>query len=110
VVVITTTTLPFGTIPTTQHLMDTEIDFTIPYSLQRYLVEKNSDFSTMMVIDMTSEFKKQYYNVGNKEPSSEGSMGTVMETGAVSSASMGSGTPYSGGTFGGSLGSSFNDK
>lgn len=59
---------------------------------------------------MTSEFRQQYYNVENKEPSAEGSSAATMGMGAESSASMGSGTPYSGDTFGGSLGSTYDDK
>ncbi|EAW8149233.1 hypothetical protein I7044_004064 [Salmonella enterica subsp. enterica] len=101
---------PVDAVPSIQRPVETEIDFTIPYSLQRYLVEKNADFSSMQVIDMTSEFRRQYYNVGNEEPSAEGSSAAVMGGGAESSASAGSATPYSGGTVGGSLGSSYDDK
>lgn len=36
--------LPVGAVSSTQRSVDTEIDFTIPYSLQRYLVEKNLTF------------------------------------------------------------------
>ena len=67
-------------------------------------------FLLMQIIDMTSEFKQQYYNVENKEPSAERSRTTAVGMGAEISASMGSGTPYSGGTFGCLLGNSFDDK
>ncbi|MDB2181672.1 hypothetical protein [Citrobacter farmeri] len=93
-----------------QRSVDTEIDFTIPHSLLRYLVKKNADFSSMQVMDMTSEFRRQYHNAGNIEPSAEDSNGAIMGAGAESSASVGAGTPYSGGTLGGLSGSSYNEK
>lgn len=107
---LTVPALPVGSMPSSQRPVDAEIDFTIPYSLQKFLVEKKSDFSSMRVIDMTSEFRQQYYNVENKDPSAEGSRTAAMGMGAESSASLGSGNPYSGGTFGGSLESSYDDK
>lgn len=102
--------LPVGAMPSKQRPVDTEIDFTIPLSLQRYLIEKNADFSSMLVINMTSEFRQQYRNIESKKLSSQGSGASSMGHGAESSASSGSGSPYSSGTFGGSLGGSYNDK
>ncbi|MBV7407030.1 hypothetical protein KW828_20040 [Enterobacter sp. ENT03] len=102
--------LPVGSLPSSQSFVDSEIDFTIPFSLQRYLVEKSSDFSSMLVVDMTSEFRRQYYNVANKTPPAQGSSTKIMGLGARGAASSGSPSPYSGGTFGGSLGVLYNEK
>ncbi|EJK3458863.1 hypothetical protein NK941_004733, partial [Salmonella enterica] len=52
----------FGVSASPQLTVDTEIDFTIPFSLQQYLIEKSSDFSSMSVMNMTSEFRQQYPN------------------------------------------------
>lgn len=101
---------PVGGFLSSQLSVDTEIDFTIPFSLQRYLVEKNSDFSSMLVIDMTSEFRRQYYNFGDKKTSAQGSIAMASSVGAETSASSGASSPYSSGTFGGSLGGFYNDK
>ncbi|WP_414162822.1 hypothetical protein ACMGGS_11855 [Superficieibacter sp. BNK-5] len=108
--VLPVTPLPSGTLLQAQPLVDTEIDFTIPYSLQRYLVEKNSDFSSMLVIDMTSEFKQQYHNIDDKAPAAQGSGTTTLKLITESSALSGLESPYSGATFGGSLGSSYSEK
>ncbi|EAO0460957.1 hypothetical protein XR48_10715 [Salmonella enterica] len=100
----------FGVSASPQLTVDTEIDFTIPFSLQQYLIEKSSDFSSMSVMNMTSEFRQQYPNIGDKSGAAQGLSAVLMGVGAKSSASSGTSSPYSGGTSGGSLGSSYNDK
>ncbi|MDD9220099.1 PAAR domain-containing protein [Enterobacter kobei] len=50
---------------TTQIPIESEEDFTIPVSLQRYLESKSSDFSSMTLVEMTGEFKKMYPNKDN---------------------------------------------
>ncbi len=108
--ILPVTPLPSGISASPQSIIDTEIDFTIPFSLHKYLVEKSADFSSMLVMDMTGEFRQQYYNLGDKSASALGSSAVLMGVGAESSASSGSPSPYSGGSFGGSLGSSYNEK
>lgn len=86
------------------------MDFTIPYSLHKFLIEKNSDFSSMAVIDMTDRFRQQYYNVGNKSVPDKGLSTVLIELGVASVSSVGHSVPVSGGTFGGLLGGSYNEK
>lgn len=88
----------------------TDVDFTIPYSLHKFLIEKNSDFSSMAVIDMTDRFRQQYYNVGNKSVPDKGLSTVLIELGVASVSSVGHSVPVSGGTFGGLLGGSYNEK
>jgi uncharacterized Zn-binding protein involved in type VI secretion len=45
---------------TTQLPIDAEEDFTIPVSLQRFLITKGGDMSSMLVVEMTSTFKEQF--------------------------------------------------
>ncbi|MFP1723529.1 hypothetical protein ACLECU_08595 [Lonsdalea quercina] len=74
-----------------------EEDFSIPVSLRRYLESKSKE-NSMLVVDMTNEFKKQYPNTDNYTPVSEdvilrGVSEVVSRIGEIS--------PYSGGTVGG---------
>ncbi|EKP0309447.1 hypothetical protein ACTG2W_04920 [Aeromonas sp. 96A] len=90
---------------TTNSLMriDSEEDFAVPLSLQRYLEDKSRDPS-MLVVDMTSEFKKQYPNTDGIAPMDESSS-RVKAYRAMSevASSVGKLSPYSGGTVGGFL-------
>ena len=91
---------------TTQLPIESEEDFTIPVSLQNYLDAKSSDFSSMLVIEMTNTFKKQYPNIENKSLQPMGGSAKIQQSATESSAMSGATSPYSGGTIGGSLGSS----
>ena len=95
---------------TTQLPIDIEEDFTIPVSLQSYLESKSADISSMLVFEMTNTFKQQYPNTENKSPQSIGGSAKIQQSAADSAAVAGSTSPYSGGTVGGSLGSTYDDE
>lgn len=86
-----------------QMLIDYEEDFAVPLSLQRYL-EKKSGEPSMLVVDVTSEFKKQYPNTDNYTPINEKTLEMVVHR-SVSEVAAGVGkiSPYSGGSVGGFL-------
>lgn len=92
---------------TTQLRIDTEEDFTIPVSLQRYLTEKSGDLSSMNVMEVTSKFREQYPNIDRFKLNSESLTGRVGEGLANSASTVGSSSGYSGGTIGGVLGGSY---
>lgn len=94
---------------TTQLPQEIEEDFTIPISLQTYLENKASSFLSFLVIEMTSEFKKHFKNIKNESQISMGRSATIQYVAAQSSATGGSVSPYSGGTVGGLLGSTYDD-
>nr|WP_240354962.1 hypothetical protein [Pectobacterium brasiliense] len=80
-----------------------EEDFAVPVSLQRYLERKNGE-SSMLVIDMTSEFRKQYPNINGFNPQDESTIRMKAFRAAAEIASgVGKMSPYSGGTVGGLL-------
>ncbi|HAT1609013.1 TPA: PAAR domain-containing protein [Raoultella planticola] len=89
---------------TTQLPIDAEEDFTIPVSLQRFLITKGGDMSSMLVVEMTSTFKEQYPNAGNLQPFQETPGGKLQHLVADGAALGDSLSPYSGGTVGGVLG------
>ncbi|MGX5099294.1 PAAR domain-containing protein [Enterobacter cloacae] len=95
---------------TTQLPINIEEDFTIPVSLQSYLESKSADYSSMLVVEMTSTFKQQYPNIENKSPQPMGGNAKIQQVAADSAAVAGSTSPYSGGTVGGSLGSTYDDE
>lgn len=95
---------------TTQLPIEIKEDFTIPLSLQNYLVAKSADFSSMLVVEMTNTFKQQYPNSENKSPQPMGDSAKIQQAAADSAAVAGSISPYSGGTIGGSLGSTYDDE
>lgn len=95
---------------TTQIPIDIEEDFTIPVSLQSYLESKSADYSSMLVVEMTSTFKQQYPNIENKSPQPMGGSAKIQQAAAESADIAGSTSPYSGGTVGGSLGSTYDDE
>ncbi|BBJ67867.1 MULTISPECIES: PAAR domain-containing protein [Enterobacter] len=92
---------------TTQIPIESEEDFTIPVSLQRYLESKSSDFSSMTVVEMTGEFKKMYPNKDNLPRYQESPKGKVQHIAAEAAATGDSLSQYSSGTFGGVLGGSY---
>lgn len=92
---------------TTQIPIESEEDFTIPVSLQRYLESKSSDFSSMTVVEMTSEFKKMYPNKDYLPRYQESPKGKVQHIAAEAAATGDSLSQYSSGTFGGVLGGSY---
>ncbi|MCU6330306.1 PAAR domain-containing protein [Enterobacter quasiroggenkampii] len=95
---------------TIQLPIDIEEDFTIPVSLQSYLETKSADYSSMLVVEMTSTFKQQYPNIENNSPQPMGGSAKIQQAAADSAAVAGSTSPYSGGTVGGSLGSTYDDE
>lgn len=95
---------------TTQLPIDIEEDFTIPVSLQSYLESKSADLSSMLVVEMTNIFKQQYPNIEDKIPQPMGGSAKIQQAAANSATVAGSTSPYSGGTVGGSLGSTYDDE
>lgn len=92
---------------TTQFPIEAVQDFTVPESLQKFLIAKSVDLSSILVIEVTNEFKKQYPNINNIELIKP-SLGTKSQTLAVEIAAVGDSlSPYSGGTLGGILGGSY---
>ncbi|MFJ5361354.1 hypothetical protein V6M93_10235 [Pectobacterium brasiliense] len=84
--------------------IDYEEDFAVPVSLQRYLERKSAE-SSMLVVDMTSEFRKQYPNTDNYTPISKKNLEMIVNRGVSEIASgVGRMSPYSGGTIDGLLG------
>ncbi|KGA31898.1 hypothetical protein [Pectobacterium brasiliense] len=80
-----------------------EEDFAVPVSLQRYLERKNAE-SSMLVVDMTSEFRKQYPNINGFNPLDESTIRMrSFRTAAEIASGVGKVSPYSGGTVGGLL-------
>lgn len=86
-----------------QMRIDNEEDFAVPVSLQRFLEVKSSD-SSMVVVDVTNEFKSQYPNTEGYTPDSEVTPDMMLKRAMAESASLvGKASPYSGGTVGGLL-------
>ncbi|MBN3061852.1 MULTISPECIES: hypothetical protein [Pectobacterium] len=86
-----------------QMRIDYEEDFAVPVSLQRYLERKSAE-SSMLVVDMTSEFRKQYPNINGFNPLDESTIRMKAFRAAAEIASgVGKVSPYSGGTVGGLL-------
>ncbi|BBT92119.1 hypothetical protein WP8W19C02_37390 [Enterobacter cloacae] len=94
---------------TTQLPIEAEEDFTVPVSLQRFLIAKGGDMSSMLVVEMTGVFKEQYPNSGNLQPFQETRGGVAQHVAAEGAATGDSLSPYSGGTVGGVLGGSYGD-
>ncbi|HDT1288336.1 PAAR domain-containing protein [Enterobacter asburiae] len=94
---------------TTQLPIEAEEDFTVPVSLQRFLIAKGGDMSSMLVVEMTELFKEQYPNSDNLQPFQETPGGVVQHVAAVGAATGDSLSPFSGGTVGGVLGGSYGD-
>lgn len=92
---------------TTQLPIEAEEDFTVPVSLQRFLIAKGGDMSLMLVVEMTGVFKEQYPNSGNLQPFQAPPGGIVQHVAAEGAATGDSLSPYSGGTVGGVLGGSY---
>ncbi|ELP5716806.1 TPA: PAAR domain-containing protein [Enterobacter asburiae] len=94
---------------TTQLPIEAEEDFTVPVSLQRFLIAKGGDMSSMLVVGMTELFKEQYPNSDNLQPFQETPGGVVQHVAAEGAATGDSLSPFSGGTVGGVLGGSYGD-
>ena len=94
---------------TTQLPVEAEEDFTVPVSLQRFLIAKGGDMSSMLVVEMTELFKEQYPNSDNLQPFHETPGGVVQHVAAEGAATGDSLSPFSGGTVGGVLGGSYGD-
>jgi uncharacterized Zn-binding protein involved in type VI secretion len=94
---------------TTQLPIEAEEDFTVPVSLQRFLIAKGGDMSSMLVVEMTELFKEQYPKSDNLQPFQETPGGVVQHVAAEGAATGDSLSPFSGGTVGGVLGGSYGD-
>ncbi|EPW3924146.1 PAAR domain-containing protein [Enterobacter sichuanensis] len=104
------TVFEHGYTSTTPQLpIEAEEDFTVPVSLQRFLIAKGGDMSSMLVVEMTGVFKEQYPNSGNLQPFQETRGGVAQHVAAEGAATGDSLSPYSGGTVGGVLGGSYGD-
>ncbi|GJA83670.1 hypothetical protein KAM448_42060 [Aeromonas caviae] len=87
-----------------QMRVESEEDFAVPLSLQRYLMKKSAEPS-MLVVDMTSEFRRQYPNTDGVMPANEDNPDTrAYRAMAEAASALGTVSPYSGGTVGGLLG------
>lgn len=91
---------------TTQLPIEAEEYFTVPVSLQRFLIAKSGNMSSMLVVEITGAFKEQYPNSGNLQPFQETRGGVAQHVAAEGAATGDSLSPYSGGTVGGVLGGS----
>lgn len=92
---------------TTQFPIEAEEDFTVPISLQQYLVAKSSSLSSMYIAEVTNKFKEQYPNIENLNLLKPSRGMQIQEASAEGAALGNSLSPYSGGTIGGSLGGSY---
>lgn len=92
---------------TTQLPIDAEEDFTVPVSLQRYLVAKSAELSSMLVVEVTDAFKAMYMNKDDLHYLQDSRGGRLQQVAAESAALGDSLSPYSGGTIGGVLGGSY---
>ena len=87
-----------------QMRVESEEDFAVPLSLQRYLMKKSAAPS-MLVVEMTSEFRRQYPNTDGVMPANEDTPDTrAYRAMAETAAALGTVSPYSGGSVGGLLG------
>ena len=94
-----------GYTSTTMQLpIESEEYFAVPLSLQNYLIRKSSSLSSMLVTEVTNEFKKQYPNIDNYTVGKENDLEKNLAAGA---SQLGSASGYSGGTVGGFLGGSY---
>ncbi|WP_407439405.1 hypothetical protein [Lelliottia sp.] len=94
---------------TTQLPIEAEEDFTVPVSLQRFLIAKGGDMSSMLVVEMNEVFKEQYSNSCNLQPFQETRGGVAQHVAAEGATTADSFFPYSGGTVDGVLGGSYGD-
>lgn len=90
--------------------LDATEDFAIPVSLQKYLIRKSTDLSSMQVIEMTDEFKKQYPNIENTPQKKPSKKDIIMHGVANSLSELGEVSPYSGGSVNGLLGGIYDVK
>lgn len=87
--------------------IESEEDFAVPLSLQRYLVKKSGEVD-MLVVDVTSEFKRQYPNTDGVQAANQDSRDTMAQRAMAETASaIGTVSPYSGGSVGGLLDGAF---
>lgn len=87
--------------------IEQEEDFAVPLSLQRFLLEKSAEPS-MIVVDMTGEFMRQYPNTEGVTAADESERGTMTQRAMAEAASaVGTVSPYSGGSIGGLLDGAF---
>lgn len=84
--------------------IESEEHFTIPVSLQNYLLSKSRSLHSMAVVEVTGEFKNLYPNVNGQHVSPEGRAGKAKRYAAETMSSLGSISPYSGENVGAVLG------
>lgn len=90
-----------------QMRVESEEDFAVPLSLQRYLIKKSAEPS-MLVVDVTSEFRRQYPNSEGATAVNESDPDTLIQRAlAETAAAVGTLSPYSGGSIGGLLDGAF---
>lgn len=88
----------------TQLPVESEEHFTLPVSLQNYLLSKSRNLQSMAVLEVTEQFKNDYPNIYGQFALPEGSMGKAKRYAAGTMSSIGSISPYSGENVGGILG------
>ena len=89
---------------TTQISIESEEYFTIPASLQKYLITKSQNLQSMIVLEVTTTFRKQYPNIKEQHTFPEGSTGEAKQYTIESMSAIGSISPYSGENVGGLFG------
>ncbi|MEZ0531607.1 PAAR domain-containing protein [Enterobacter sp. KB-221C9] len=88
----------------TQLPIESEEHFTIPLSLQTYLLSKSRSLQSMAVVEVTDKFKNLYPNVNGQHVFPEVMAGKAKRYAAETMSSIGSISPYSGENVGGVLG------
>ncbi|HGN0024429.1 TPA: PAAR domain-containing protein [Proteus mirabilis] len=94
----------------TQYPIEREDAFTVPVSFQNYLDGKKNNFKKLDVIEVTSDFHKQYPNIDNLTPSDKGTMIQSFEFTTSSAKIGGEATGFDGGEMGGGVLGSTYDK
>ncbi|MBI6528497.1 hypothetical protein JEP40_05015 [Proteus vulgaris] len=94
----------------TQYPIEREEAFTVPVSFQNYLDGKKNNFKKLDVIEVTSDFHKQYPNIDNLTPSDKGTMIQFFEFATSSAKIGGEATSFDGGEMGGGVLGSTYDK
>lgn len=94
----------------TQYPIEREEAFTVPVSFQNYLDGKKDNFNKFDVIEVTSDFHKQYPNIDNLTPSDKGTMILFFEFAKSSAKIGGEATSFDGGEMGGDVLGSTYDK
>ncbi|XBS69323.1 hypothetical protein ABK905_23265 [Acerihabitans sp. KWT182] len=92
---------------TTQIPIARKENFTIPISMQHFLIEKSKNSFSMDVHEMTKNFINHFPSLKNPTLKKSSTKEEIESFAAQTSSALGSSTGYSGGTTGGSLGASY---